>query len=111
MASLESRKYHIYLLFGFFFLVYLSRLFYVQIIAKDFFANRAENDSVSKEITFPPRGNMYDRNGNVLVQNEIAYDIMLTMRDFKVDTLKFCELLGIETIDFNRRIRKIKSKK
>lgn len=111
MANLESRKYHIYFLFGFFFLIYLSRLFYVQIIAEDFFSNRAENDSVSKEIIFPPRGNMYDRKGQVIVQNEIAYDIMLTMRDFKVDTLKFCELLDIDTAEFHQRLRKIKSKK
>lgn len=110
MAKLESRKYHIFILFGFFFIVYLTRLFYVQIIAKDFFIDRAEHDSVMKDIKFPPRGNMYDRNGEVLVQNEIAYDIMITMREFKVDTLKFCSLLNIDTVEFNQRIAQIKNK-
>ncbi len=111
MGTLESRKYHIYILFAFFFLVYLSRLFYVQIIAKDFFENRAEHDAVDVDIEFPPRGNVYDRNGEVLVQNEIAYDIMITMRDFKVDTQKFCTLLEIDSVFFNQKIRKIKNKK
>ena len=111
MATLESRKYHIYILFGFFFLVYLSRLFYVQVIAKDFFATRAEHDAVDVDIEFPPRGNIYDRNGEVLVQNEIAYDVMITMRDFKVDTQKFCNLLEIDTAFFNQKIKEIKSEK
>ena len=111
MATLESRKYHIYILFGFFFLVYLSRLFYVQVIAKDFFATRAEHDAVDVDIEFPPRGNIYDRNGEVLVQNEIAYDVMITMRDFKVDTQKFCDLLEIDTAFFNQKIKEIKSEK
>tara|TARA_Y100000589_G_scaffold213979_1_gene201875 strand:+ start:28 stop:1845 length:1818 start_codon:yes stop_codon:yes gene_type:complete len=111
MGTLESRKYHIYILFGFFFLVYFCRLFYVQIIAKDFFEDRAEHDAVDVDIEFPPRGNIYDRNGEVLVQNEIAYDIMITMRDFKVDTQKFCNLLEIDTITFNEKIKEIKSEK
>ena len=111
MATLESRKYHIYILFGFFFLVYLSRLFYVQIIAKDFFETRAEHDAVDVDIEFPPRGNIYDRNGQVLVQNEIAYDIMITMRDFKVDTQKFCSLLEIDTVVFTQNIKENKSEK
>lgn len=111
MASLESRKYHIYALFAFFFLVYLLRLFYVQIIAKDFFENRAEHDAVDVDVEYPPRGNIYDRHGKVLAQNEIAYDIMITMRDFKVDTQKFCSLLQIDTALFNQKINEIKSKK
>ena len=110
MAKLESRKYHIYLLFGFFFIVYICRLFYVQIIEKDFFVDRAKTDSVDKVVEFPVRGNIYDRNGKVLVQNEIAYDVMLTMRNFKVDTLKFCALLKIDTSEFRLRLKNIKNK-
>jgi len=111
MAKLESRKYHILLLFGFFFLVYLGRLFYVQVIAKDYFVNRAKTDAVDKVVEFPVRGNIYDRNGEVLVQNEIAYDVMITMSDFEADTLRFCELLGIDTVEFNKRIKEIKNPK
>lgn len=110
MAKLESRKYHIYILFGFFFLVYISRLFYVQIIEKDFYVKRGKVNSVKKEVDYPLRGNIYDRNGKVLVQSEIAYDIMITMKEFKADTLKFCQLLGIDTTEFNQRIKRIKNR-
>ena len=109
MAKLESRKYHIALLFGFFFIVYIARLFYVQVVAKDYFTDRAKTDAVDKIVEFPVRGNIYDRNGRVLVQNEIAYDVMITMRAFKADTIKFCELLGIDTSEFNIRVSDIKN--
>lgn len=111
MSKLESRKYHIYILFGFFFLVYISRLFYVQIIEQDYYVKRGKVNAVKKEVDYPLRGNIYDRNGKVLVQSEIAYDIMITMREFKADTLKFCELLKIDTAEFNKRIGRIKNKK
>ena len=42
MAKLESRKYHIALLFSFFFVIYLSRLFYVGLLPM-IFTNRAKN--------------------------------------------------------------------
>ncbi|MDG1517917.1 MAG: penicillin-binding transpeptidase domain-containing protein [Flavobacteriales bacterium] len=82
----------------------------MQIIEKEFFVDRAKTDAVDKVVEFPVRGNIYDRNGKVLVQNEIAYDVMLTMKDFKVDTLKFCALLKIDTSEFKLRLKKIKNK-
>lgn len=111
MARLSSRKYHIVGLFAFFFIVYIGRLFYLQIISQDFYSERAKSDSVHTVVEYPIRGNIYDRNGDVLVQNDFAYDVMITMRDLKIDTLRFCELMGIDTVEFNRRVRDIKDKK
>jgi len=110
MARLSSRKYHIIGLFSFFFILYLARLFYIQIIAEDFYTERAKSDSVDKVIEYPIRGNIYDRNGSVLVGNEFAYDIMITMRNLKIDTAGFCKLMQIDTAQFNARIKKITNK-
>lgn len=110
MARLSSRKYHIIGLFSFFFVLYLSRLFYIQIIAEEFYSERAKSDSVDKVVEYPIRGNIYDRNGAVLVGNEFAYDIMITMRNLKIDTLSFCKLMGIDTALFNAKIKLIKNK-
>jgi penicillin-binding protein 2 len=110
MARLASRKYHIIGLFSFFFIVYLVRLFYIQIVHEDYFAARAKSDSVDKVIEYPIRGNIYDRNGKVLVGNEFAYDIMITMRNLKIDTARFCRLMGIDTAHFNSRVKLIKDK-
>lgn len=111
MKKLDRRKYHLFAIISFFFAIYIIRLFWVQVIATDYFISRAKTDAVDKVVEFPVRGNIYDRHGEVLVQNEIAYDVMITVRDFKADTLKFCELLGIDTAQFNERLRQIKNLK
>lgn len=110
MARLSSRKYHIIGLFSFFFIVYLVRLFFIQIVHEDYFAQRAKSDSVEKVIEYPIRGNVYDRNGKVLVGNEFAYDIMITMRNLNIDTISFCKLMGIDTVEFNKKVKLIKDK-
>jgi penicillin-binding protein 2 len=53
------------------------------------------------------RGQVYDRNGNLLVFNEAAYDLMVIPGRVKdLDTLEFCKLLKIEPADYNRKIEK-----
>ena len=110
MARLSSRKYHIIGLFSFFFIVYLVRLFFIQIVHENYFAQRAKSDSVEKVIEYPIRGNVYDRNGKVLVGNEFAYVIMITMRNLNIDTISFCKLMGIDTVEFNKKVKLIKDK-
>ncbi len=105
MKVLENRKYFIGAFFLFFSVVYISRLFYVQIFTDQYF-DRAKRVSVELIEEYPMRGNIYDRNGKVLVQNEIAYDIMYTAHRSKIDTVEFCALLGIDTTEFIKRAKK-----
>lgn len=107
MNSVEHRKYFVGGFFLFFALLYLLRIFYIQIFTDQYF-ERAKRISVEKVEEFPMRGNIYDRKGKPLVQNEVAYDIMYTPYRSKIDTGKFCQLLGIDTSDFNSRVKKAK---
>lgn len=107
MQRLENRGYFIGGFFLFFALVYIGRLFYIQIYTDDF-SERAKRISVAKVIEYPIRGNIYDRYGNPLVQNEVAYDILITPRKLEIDTLKFCELLGVSIEEFISRTNKAK---
>lgn len=108
MRSLENRKYFIGAFFLFFSIIYIVRLFYIQIFTDRYF-ERAERVSVEITEEYPLRGNIYDRFGKVMVQNEIAYDIMYTPYRSKIDTSKLCELIGIDTVEFNRRVKKAKA--
>lgn len=105
MQRLENRAYFIGAFFLIIAVIYLSRLFYIQVLT-DFFAERAERVSVSKIIEYPIRGNIYDRKGMPLVQNEVAYDIMVTPKKLDVDTVKFCALLDISIEEFEKRMQK-----
>ena len=82
-------------------LMLLGRLFYVQII-DDGYKTDADNNSLTREMIYPPRGVIYDRNGLLLVGNKICYDILVTPREVKeFDTLALATALDT-TADFVR---------
>ena len=82
-------------------LLLVGRLFYVQIINESYKVD-ADNNSMTRELIYPPRGVIYDRNGKLLVGNRICYDIMVTPREVKeFDTLALAEALDT-TADFIR---------
>ena len=87
-------------------LIIIGRLFYIQVIDTRYKAG-AENNVLRYEIQYPPRGEIYDRNGNFLVQSKEAYDLMVIPRNVKpFDTLMMCSILEIDTAVFNREFRK-----
>jgi penicillin-binding protein 2 len=69
---------------------------------------KAEAITIDKEITFPARGMMYDRNGKLLVYNIPLYELSVTYKnvDPKMDVEKFCKLLGIDTSTFRKNLEK-----
>jgi penicillin-binding protein 2 len=86
----------------------LIRLFYLQII-DDTLKLKSENISIKISYTYPERGYIYDRNGELLVANQPSYDIMVVPRDMKkIDTVEFCKLLSITKEDFIKKIEKAK---
>lgn len=63
-----------------FFLVIL-RLWYLQILRGDYFRDRSENNRLRTVFLAPPRGNILDRHGRVLVRNRPAFNIDLVTED------------------------------
>ena len=75
--------------------VLLAKLFYIQIL-NDKYKRDASNNSMVYNYIDPPRGVIYDRNGEILVGNEVCYDISVTPRDVTpFDTLALADALGI----------------
>ena len=109
MKNLDSRRYIIGLIFLSIGLIFLIRLFYVQVL-DDHYKLDANNNVLRHIIKYPARGLIYDRNDELLVFNEAAYDLMITPKlvqeDF--DTLGFCALLEIDTSQFREKILKAK---
>ena len=67
------------------------------------------NNAVFAKVKYPDRGIIYDRKGRPILNNTIMYDLMVTPAEVKkdFDTTGFCELLSIDTAQFNKRIRDI----
>ena len=64
---------------GFAFL--LLRLFYLQIIEGENFRRLSENNCIRLQSIDPPRGLIYDRSGQLLVDNRPSYDLSIVVKD------------------------------
>ena len=60
--------------------ILLIKLFNIQIIDDKYKMDAANNSMVYTTI-YPTRGIIYDRNGKILVGNQVAYDLMVTPRE------------------------------
>lgn len=86
--------------------VILLRLFFLQIVFHDD-SNNIDNIAIETVYDYPERGYIYDRNGELLVSNQPAYDVMVIPSEVKnLDTLELCGLLELEKNDFRERLQK-----
>ncbi|PBQ32907.1 hypothetical protein CNR22_14365 [Sphingobacteriaceae bacterium] len=103
---LSSRKFIIGGFFSLIIVIYVSRLFYIQLV-DDNYKIYANNNAFQYITEYPPRGCVYDRNGKLMVYNEEAYDLMVTPKLVKgCDTNALCKVLKIDKQEFLNRIKK-----
>lgn len=108
--TLEKRKYVIGATAAFIVLVYLIRLFNLQIMTDDYKKN-ADSNAFLNKIQYPSRGAIYDRNGKLLVFNQPAYDITFVPREVtSLDTLDLCRTLNIPLEQFDKRMKDVKNR-
>jgi len=89
--------------------VFLIRLFYLQVLNNSYHNPIKNNSAVKVKYSYPERGYIYDRNGVLLVANQLSYDIMVIPREVKpLDTLEFCSLLKINKSDFIKKLNRAK---
>ncbi len=86
--------------------VFVSRLFYLQIYNTSF-ASLSEDNAIKVIYDYPQRGAIYDRNGKLLVTNQPSYDVMVIPRELKpFDTLEFCSILKISKEKLVKQLNK-----
>lgn len=109
--NFENRRYIIAGVAIFIVVVYTIRLFMLQLLSDDYKKN-ADSNAFQKKIEYPSRGLITDRHGKLLVYNQPAYDIMVVMNEEKgrLDTLDFCQSLGITKDFFIQRMSEIKDR-
>lgn len=109
--NLEKRKYVLGGAVVLVVLVYLIRLFSLQIMNEDYKKN-ADSNAFLNKTQYPSRGVIYDRNGNLLVYNQPAYDVTLVMKEVgDLDTLDLCNTLNITPEYLVRRMAEIKDRR
>lgn len=75
-------------------------------IFDDTFREKALAATIDKQVLYPSRGLIYDRNGELLVYNHALYDLQVIYRkiDPEMDTTLFCELLGLTRQEFEEAL-------
>ena len=107
--NLEKRKYVIGGFIVIIALIFLGRLFDLQLNDAKY-KRSADSNAFLKKTVYPSRGLIYDRNGELVVYNQPAYDVMLIHRDVQpFDTTAFCRTLNITPDDLRRRFRDMRS--
>ena len=109
MKKHENRTYISGGFFGLVILIFIIRLFSIQVI-DDSFKTSSENNVIRKQTDYPRRGLIYDRNKELIVYNEAAYDLMITPKQATfLDTALICSLLEIDTLNLMKRIEKARN--
>lgn len=78
--NLEKRRYVIAGVAISIVIIYIVRLFTLQIMSDDYKKN-ADSNAFQKQIEYPSRGAIYDRTGKLMVYNQPSYDLMVVMNE------------------------------
>ncbi|MDX8340982.1 penicillin-binding protein 2 [Draconibacterium sp. IB214405] len=108
MNNLSKRSYIVAAVFAVVALIYVIDLFRLQVLDSDY-KQYATNNVLREVVQYPARGLIYDRDGELMVYNKTAYDLMITPREVgEFDTLLLCNLLDITVEDLEAGIQKAK---
>lgn len=92
-------------------LLFIVRLFFLQIMSDDYKKN-ADSNAFLKKIQYPSRGVIYDRNDRLLVYNQPAYDITVVMKEMvSLDTADLCQTLNLTPEFVRNRFRDMKNRR
>lgn len=101
------RKYLLAFIVLFSAVVIIVRLFFLQVLFHT--EDPAVIDPIAIETVYdyPERGYIYDRNGELLVSNQPAYDVMVVPSEVKnLDTLELSQLLKLDRAYFVEQLKK-----
>ncbi len=106
-ANNQNRSRVIQIIFASVFIIITAQLIHLQIFSSKY-KLAAENNAIYRKIVYPDRGIIFDRKRKALLQNTISYDLVVTPVESKgTDTLSLCNLLGIDTVEYKRRMKDI----
>jgi penicillin-binding protein 2 len=101
----EGRKEIIQAVFVLVAVVFLIKLFFIQVV-DDVYKELADTNAIRKDIQYPVRGLIYDRNGKLIVFNNPEYDLLIILKDVKqLDSTRFCQVFDLTKEDLKERFK------
>ncbi len=107
----EGRKEIFQLVFVLVGIVFLAKLFFVQVL-DDRYADLANSNSILRQIEYPFRGLIKDRHGKLIVYNTPEYDLEVIVKDVKrLDSIKFCAVFNLTLAELRKKFKELKAHK
>ena len=83
------------------------RLGYIQLIDHSY-KDLAGDNYLRNVVLYPPRGEIYDRNGELLAQNRLCYDVSIVRKDMPkhgFDTTRVSKIVGMSREALVKKIK------
>lgn len=107
----EGRKDIIQVLVVLVALVFLIKLFVIQVLDSKY-EELADSNAILRQVDYPVRGLIYDRNGKLLVYNTPEYDVQVVTKEIKhLDTVAFCKVFRLTPEELKKAFKELKQKK
>lgn len=107
--NLEKRKFVIGGFLVVIVIIYLIKLFELQVFDTKYKENADSNAFLRKTI-YPSRGQIFDRHNRLVVYNQPTYDLMMIPKDVQpFDTTDFCNTIQISVTEFRQRLNDIRN--
>lgn len=107
----EGRKEIIQLLIVLAGIIFAVKLFFIQVLDSKY-AELADSNAILRQVEYPFRGLITDRNGKLIVYNTPEYDLQVITKDLvHFDSTRFCEVFGLSKEELRSRFREMKARK
>ncbi len=107
----EGRKEILQIIFVLIGLIFLIKLFSIQVLDKKY-KDLANSNAILPQVEYPARGLIYDRNGKLIAFNNPEFDVEVIQQDVKnFDSTRFCEVFEISREELRRKFVEMRARK
>lgn len=92
-------------------IIFLVKLFFIQIVDTRY-AQLADSNAILRQPEYPVRGLISDRNGKLIVYNTPEFKLEVLLKDVQdFDSAKFCRVFEMSREDLRSKFREMKARK
>ena len=107
----EGRREIIQIAFILVALIFLVKLFFIQVVDSRY-RDLANSNAIIAKRDFAVRGSILDRNGKILVYNKPEFDLNIIRKEIKtLDSARFCEVFDITRQDLRQLFRELRARR
>jgi len=107
----ESRKEILQVVIVLVGIIFLIKLFSIQVLDNRY-AQMAEGNAIMRQVEYPFRGLIYDRNKKLIVYNTPEYDLEVIIKEVKhFDSAKFCQVFEMSQQELRNKFKEMKARK